>query len=58
MAKKEEPPKNDTTFKFRCRATDLEAFRLRSEAEGFGGNIAAWLLWHLRRIVKDAEKKP
>ena len=57
MAKKRQPRGNrkrsDTTFKFRCWEADVKAFRIASEKEGFAGNVAAWMLFHLRRIAKE-----
>jgi hypothetical protein len=50
-------PQSDTTFKFRCLKADLKAWKAQAEREGFGGNVSAWLLWHLRRIVRENEGK-
>lgn len=57
MAKKKAGAKNDATFKFRCRQADLDAFREAAEHEGFGGNITAWMLFHLRRQAKDTNSE-
>ncbi len=50
MAKKRVEQRADTTFKFRCRQKDMSDFKKAAEREGFGGNVSAWLLWHLRRV--------
>lgn len=53
MAKKKPAgKKSDTTVRFRCRSADLAAFKQAAEREGFGGNVSAWLLYHLRRIAQ------
>ena len=52
--KKKAKERSDRTFKFRCRDTDLEAFKRAAEVEGFGGNVSAWLLYHLRRRAREA----
>ena len=58
----EKPEKKSTKklFNFRCEADEIEQFREAAEREGFSGNVSAWILWHLRRIVResrDNEKK-
>ena len=56
--KKPRPKKPaDTTFKFRCHSADIEAFRIAAEAEGFNGNLTAWILWHLRRAAKETRDR-
>lgn len=55
MVKKPDGQKNDATFQFRCKKSELEEFARRANAEGFS-SIASWLLWHLRRIVRESEK--
>ena len=40
---------------FRCTDAELAEFRRCAEREGFGGNVSAWLLWHLRRIVRESK---
>ena len=54
MGKKPARQRHDQTFKFRCRSADLAAFKKAAEIEGFGGNVSAWLLYHLRRCAKEA----
>lgn len=46
-------PQSDTTFKFRCWMSDLKAFQKQAKREGFS-NITEWILWHLRRIVRES----
>ena len=48
-------PKN-ATFKFRCREEELAEFRKAATREGFDG-LAPWILWHLRRIVRERHDK-
>jgi len=55
MAKKKPGEGNDHSFCFRCRKKDVDAFKKAAEAEGFGTNVSAWLLFHLRRIAKNAK---
>ena len=46
-------------FCFRADKAELNRFREQAEAEGFGSNVSAWLLWHLRKVIREAdEKKP
>lgn len=49
-------PQSDTTFKFRCWESDLKAFKRHAKREGFD-NVTSWLLWHLRRIVRESEQR-
>lgn len=39
----------DARHEFRCTREELEKFREAAFREGFGGNVSAWILWHLRR---------
>jgi hypothetical protein len=55
MVKKPDGHKNDSTFQFRCRKADMEEFARCAEAEGFS-SVAAWLLWHLRRIARESKR--
>lgn len=57
MAKKKQSDKNDSTFKVRCRQSDIDDFKERAEEDGFGGNMSAWILWNLRRIIKNSDEK-
>lgn len=57
MAKKKQTDKNDATFKVRCRESDIQDFKAKAEDEGFGGNMSAWILWHLRRIIRSSTEK-
>jgi hypothetical protein len=56
MAKKQTGTKTDFMLRVRCRKIDMEVFRAAAEAEGFGGNVSAWVLWHLRRIAAQTLK--
>lgn len=47
---------SDTTFKFRCWKSDLKAFEKHAKQEGFD-NVTSWILWHLRRIVKESSSQ-
>lgn len=49
-------PKNDRQFSFACRADDLDEFRVAAEHEGFGSNVTAWALWHLRRDARESRE--
>lgn len=50
-------PQSDSTFKFRCWKADIESFEKQAQAEGFD-SVSTWLLWHLRKIVRDAAATP
>jgi len=52
-----EEKRKTSVFQFRCTPEELEAFRAAAEREGFGGNVSAWLLWHLRRIIRDSSSQ-
>lgn len=56
MAKKQPAPKSKL-FNFRCDQEELEEFRQCAEREGFN-SVSAWLLWHLRQVVRDSNSKP
>lgn len=56
MSKKPERKQKDTQFNFRCRREELNEFRRAADREGFDG-LASWILWHLRRIVRDSGDK-
>lgn len=57
MGKKPPEKKQKTTqFQFRCTPDELSEFRAAAEREGFDG-ISAWLLWHLRRIIRESPPK-
>ena len=41
-------------IEMRCTATEKRVFREAAEREGFGKNLSAWMLWHLRRAAKKS----
>lgn len=43
-------------FGIPCRADDIEEFHLAAEHEGFGSNVTAWALWHLRRDARESRE--
>lgn len=45
--------KADTVVRFLCFKEESEEFRRAAEREGFGGNVSAWILWHLRRVIRE-----
>lgn len=45
--------KADRVVRFLCHSEEAEQFKKHAEREGFGGNVSAWILWHLRRIVRE-----
>ena len=45
--------KNDAIFRFRCHQAEIDEFKQCAEQEGFGSNVSAWTLWHLRQVVRD-----
>lgn len=45
--------KTEAIIRFRCRQAEIDQFRKCAEQEGFGSNMSAWILWHLRNVVRD-----
>ena len=43
-------------FNFRCHPEEIEEFHKAAQREGFD-SVSAWLLWHLRRIIRDSNDK-
>ena len=56
MRKKPKRMKATTQLNLRCKEDDKKAFQLAAEKEGFGGNVSAWILYHLRRQSRDTLK--
>jgi hypothetical protein len=54
-ARPKKSQKMDTVIRFLTTTAEHRQFRQRAEAEGFGDNLSAWILWHLRKTVRDAE---
>jgi hypothetical protein len=54
--KKKPSDRFDARHEFRCTKKELQDFREAAEREGFGGNVSAWLLWHLRKIVRESQQ--
>lgn len=50
--------KADRVVRFLCHDDEAESFKKQAEREGFGGNVSAWILWHLRRIIREYGDKP
>ena len=43
-------------FRFRCIPAEAAEFKRQARAEGFQ-TVSSWMLWHLRRAVREWEAR-
>jgi hypothetical protein len=58
MARPKKSQKSDTVIRFLTMKHEVVQFRKRAAAEGFGENLSAWILWHLRKVVRESDERP